>query len=535
MSALLRARVSAFLAGVAVAGVFGVYQLRGDVAEGQQRLLEQTKKYTAGLEARVTELEATVARLSSKSATSRAQGRRAGAVRVQAAATPQLPGANGAAATEGPFDWLTDEWKEADRKNLRTVFDFDAWKRHRSSSRYWRHLSHLPSSRILKWVAGPLTYVTAVAIGVCAYHTAAETGIVPEVLPELAKGAAAPFGLTSFALSTLLVLRTNTSYQRWDEARKMWGLIVNRSRDVARQALGYIPASQPELQDMFCRWLVAYCRSLMCHLRPGEDLRAELEGKLKPEELDALLKSAHRPNYTCQVLTAVIKRAQLPGDDIDNRDSFANVKASAAFRMDENLTCFADVTGGCERILRTPVPLMYTRHNSRFLMIWLSLLPFTLWDTCHWATVPVTALVAFLLLGIKEVGVAIEEPFTILPLEVICNTIEGNVWELHRMHSANGVEQQHAAGNEVVTAEALVDAMAPQTMAGALLNGNSAAAYVNGNGAGAANGAPANGNGAVVNGNANGIGAESGTVKVPPEELISAAAALRQRVNALRQ
>lgn len=143
--------------------------------------------------------------------------------------------------------------------------------------------------------------------------------------------------------------------------------------------------------------------------------------------------------------------------------------------MDENLTVFADVTGGCERILRTPVPLMYTRHNSRFLMIWcaalhcavtccallhcavsccghggllrlggswasstaphcarvlpawlaqpvalearytltlhtpraaapptlcrLSLLPFTLWDTCHWATVPVTALVAFLLLG----------------------------------------------------------------------------------------------------------------------------------------
>ncbi len=55
------------------------------------------------------------------SATSRAQGRRVGAVRVQAAATPQLPGANGAAATEGPFDWLTDEWKEADRKNLRTV------------------------------------------------------------------------------------------------------------------------------------------------------------------------------------------------------------------------------------------------------------------------------------------------------------------------------------------------------------------------------------------------------------------------------
>lgn len=42
----------------------------------------------------------------------------------------------------------------------------------------------------------------------------------------------------------------------------------------------------------------------------------------------------------------------------------------AAYRMDENLTVFADVTGGCERILRTPIPLSYTRHTSRFMMIW---------------------------------------------------------------------------------------------------------------------------------------------------------------------
>lgn len=90
------------------------------------------------------------------------------------------------------------------------------------------------------------------------------------------------------------------------------------------------------------------------------------------------------------------------------------------------------------------------------------------------------------------------------------------------MHSANGVEQQHAAGNEVVTAEALVDAMAPQTLSAVELNGNGAAAYVNGNG-----------NGAYGNGNGN--GAESGTVKVPPEELIRAAQGLRQRVSAMRQ
>ncbi|KAL4421269.1 hypothetical protein ABPG75_010560 [Micractinium tetrahymenae] len=357
-----------------------------------------------------------------------------------------------------------DDLKEADLNNLRSVFDFDAWKRHRSSGRYWRHMSSLPGSRTFQWVAEPLAFVMTVATAVAVYHSCADAGLLPEVLPEVKPAAAAPFGLTSFALSTLLVLRTNTSYQRWDEARKMWGLIVNRSRDITRQALGYIPAHQPELQDMFCRWVVAYSRSLMCHLRPGEDLEGELTGKLKPEELKALLASAHKPNYTVQVLTSIIKAAQLPGEPISNYNSTANVKASAAFRMDENLTCFADVTGGCERILRTPVPLMYTRHNSRFLMIWLTLLPFTLWDTCHWGMLPVTGLVAFLLLGIKEIGVVVEEPFTILPLEKICDTIEGNVKELHATHSADAVAAQLASAarsDSGMDADTLVNTIVP--------------------------------------------------------------------------
>ena len=50
--------------------------------------------------------------------------------------------------------------------------------------------------------------------------------------------------------------------------------------------------------------------------------------------------------------------------------------------MDENLTVFADVTGGCERILRTPIPLSTTRHTARFLTIYLMLLPFALWCVC---------------------------------------------------------------------------------------------------------------------------------------------------------
>ena len=56
----------------------------------------------------------------------------------------------------------------------------------------------------------------------------------------------------------------------------------------------------------------------------------------------------------------------------------------------------------------TPVPTpacRYSRHTSRMLTIWLSFLPFSLWDACHWWTVPVTGLVAYLLLGEPLLGI----------------------------------------------------------------------------------------------------------------------------------
>lgn len=62
-----------------------------------------------------------------------------------------------------------------------------------------------------------------------------QVGVVPEVLPDLGKFPILPLNLTSFALSLLLVFRTNASYARWDNARKVWGGMLNRTRDITRQ------------------------------------------------------------------------------------------------------------------------------------------------------------------------------------------------------------------------------------------------------------------------------------------------------------
>jgi predicted membrane chloride channel (bestrophin family) len=91
------------------------------------------------------------------------------------------------------------------------------------------------------------------------------------------------------------------------------------------------------------------------------------------------------------------------------------------WQMHDNLTTMHDVLGGCERILRTPIPVAYTRHTSRFVIIWLSVLPYALWSKVGWATVVIAPLIGVLLLGINEIGIDVEEPFSLLPLEAIAD------------------------------------------------------------------------------------------------------------------
>jgi ion channel-forming bestrophin family protein len=97
----------------------------------------------------------------------------------------------------------------------------------------------------------------------------------------------------------------------------------------------------------------------------------------------------------------------------------ADITPIQRWQMHENLTTMHDVLGGCERILRTPIPVAYTRHTSRFVIIWMSLLPYALWEKFGWATLIIALLIGVLLLGINEIGIDVEEPFSLLPLESI--------------------------------------------------------------------------------------------------------------------
>lgn len=307
-------------------------------------------------------------------------------------------GLNGDASSKDPYN----TGKELDRRYRRTVYQFPEWKKHRETSRYWRNMQTITGSRIIRSLAPPMLWVTFCATATGVWNTAAEAGALPHASVPMT-----PVNLTSFALSLLLVFRTNSSYGRWDEARKIWGGILNRSRDLVRQGQTFFPEGAHAERGMLARWMVAHNFGLMCHLRATDDVR-EVMGPLNvltPHELELLAEAPHMSLYPLQVLSEVIDSAEIT--------DFQRLQ------MHENVTFFHDALGGCERLLRTPIPLSYTRHTCRFLLIWLSILPLAIWDQCQWTTVPVCALVAFLLLAIEEIGVQIEEPFSILPLEVI--------------------------------------------------------------------------------------------------------------------
>merc|ERR1719182_652169 len=165
----------------------------------------------------------------------------------------------------------------------------------------------------------------------------------------------------------------------------------------------------------------AFTRCLRAFLRgPADDdnLRSELKILgFSAEEVEGYMGAANRQAYALQALTITVRKANLDGRD--------------RAQMDETLSKLMDDVGACERIFKTPIPLVYTRHASRFLGIWLLLLPFAIWAVDpswnHLLTIPSVGLVTFFLLGIEELGVQIEEPFSILPMEAFCDASIGNV------------------------------------------------------------------------------------------------------------
>eukprot|EP00798_Chlamydomonas_sp_ICE-L_P006449 gene6449-3080_t len=304
---------------------------------------------------------------------------------------------------------------EEARKYFRTVYDFPQWEKHRKQTRLIDRLLTIPQSHILTNILPSVYWVTGVSTMLCWYQAAYEQGAFPEgfLSVQVNPSAQSFVSTTSIALSLLLVFRTNTGYARWDEARKMWGGLLNRSRDLMRQGATVFPADDIEAKKALARWTIAFARVLRIHFQPEVTVDAELKDILEPAELIRLRDAPHRPVFALHCISQIIQNV--------------GMSPMHQMQMSQNLTFFQDVLGGCERLLRAPIPVSYTRHTARFLFLWLTILPFSLYPSLGIWTIPTVFGISGVLCGIEEIGVQCEEPFGVLPLDVICNRIQADV------------------------------------------------------------------------------------------------------------
>lgn len=231
--------------------------------------------------------------------------------------------------------------------------------------------------------------------------------------------------LIGVALGLLLVFRTNASFDRWWEGRKLLGGIVNRTRDLARQAEGYFSDDEPT-KKAIVRWLDAYFALAIQSLRAEKDLGVlgTLLTDEERKELEPL--SAARASRVLAWLTRLL----------DERAKAGRLGDPRLLAMDTNLTALVDYYSGCERIVRTPVPFAYAHHIKLFVTLFVFTVPFAIVDVMREYTPVAAAVLAYAMLGIDEIGVEIEDPFGYdandLPIDRIAKTISASTHEITR-------------------------------------------------------------------------------------------------------
>lgn len=339
---------------------------------------------------------------------------------------------------------------EAKRKTRRIEFNHKDWVAHRSSDRFIENMLTMFKSGIAQNLKEELSVVTAAAAFVVLMNclTGEYEGldgamyegplrvvrdqIGPISLPAM------PFSIAMSPLSLILAFRTNAAYSRWSEARTTWAGIINQCRNVASQVVAYFPTDRrgKQQRNIMIALTGAFSKSLRNYLRGAPDDEVFLkelfeyvkEGTMTKQQMRACMASRNRPVFLLGALRYNLNKVELLEAD--------------RMGIDISIGLLGEHTAACEHLFKTPIPLVYTRHQARFLTVFLALLPLGLWEVTgeswnHIATVPAEAVLAFFLLGIEEIGVQIEEPFSILPLEKMTFQIEDTMDELLLSNDAN--------------------------------------------------------------------------------------------------
>ena len=229
-----------------------------------------------------------------------------------------------------------------------------------------------------------------------------------------------PFSLVGLALSIFLGFRNNACYDRWWEARKIWGALINTTRTLTRQTLTLIEPGEDRNELVY--QIIGYTYALKYHLRTEVTLKAVVPWF--PETVSAGFKGSTNVPYTV---------LQHMGETYRSAWKAGRIDTFHLPVLEGSLTTLTDIQGKCERIKNTPVPLSHTMLTHRLVAIYCLALPFGIVTDVGTLTPLVVAIVGYAFLGLDSVGTQLEDPFELdandLPLAALARTIERNLLE----------------------------------------------------------------------------------------------------------
>lgn len=219
------------------------------------------------------------------------------------------------------------------------------------------------------------------------------------------------YSLLGFVISLLLVFRTNTAYDRWWEGRKLWGAVVNDSRNLSSMlsSLDLNASERAGYSELIC----AFSNSMKEHLR-----RKKLNLSFPLDESNSV---TNQPLWIAHKMRVSIEELR-----VSNR-----IDSIQWQQLNRHIDQLIDSLGACERILNTPIPFSYSLFFKKFIFIYVVTMPLAFVELFEYWSVLISTFVFYALVSMEILAEEIEDPFGTddndLPLDDICFRIEENV------------------------------------------------------------------------------------------------------------
>lgn len=293
-----------------------------------------------------------------------------------------------------------------------------------------------------RYVFGKIKY-EIVAISLYAVFIALIYYIYPSVRITIPLAIPAVLGTV---ISLLLGFRSNQAYDRWWEARHIWGAIVNESRTLARQVMSfsynhYQAADTRAVRKRMIYRQVAWCYSLGRHLRTENPL-AGLEKYLDKSELDYIKTVDNVPTALLDEMSSDLRLAFEKGW----------INSYQQVELDRTITRLCDAMGKCERIKNTVFPSTYSLYIHLSLMLFIGLLPFAVIEYFGFVEIPLVVAISACFLLIEKMAIHLQDPFenkpTDTPVTHIANSIEKNLLQLYHSRSKKDHHHLSVADND---------------------------------------------------------------------------------------